>query len=342
MRKSLKYKGMLITLACVWLLSGCANQEKEKKDLLREAGIACMNESDYDGALEAFEAALAQEVGSVDADDIDISYYKAAAQYALGDVEGAKATYDAILELFPKEAYAYFLRGCIYARKGELELAGVDFTNAITYCPKDYELYIQIYENLKAAGDEETAVAYLKKAFSIKGDSVSDLEYRGKLYYLLGEYDNAMEELSAAKDLGSTIVDLYFAQIYATTGRVEEAEQSFDAYFAANEADMESLLAAGTFFLQEERYAEAISYLEQGVATPTGATNQELLRNLTIAYEYNGNFDKAWDVMQTYVGLYPDDEDAKREYVFLKNRQIKEVEEETTEQAESEGEPGAS
>ena len=48
---------------------------------------------------------------------------------------------------------------------------------------------------------------------------------------------------------------------------------------------------------------------------------QELLSNQIIAYEYSGDFTSAWDVVQQYVSLYPDDEAAQREYIFLKNRQ---------------------
>ena len=115
----------------------------------------------------------------------------------------------------------------------------------------------------------------------------------------------------------------------------DSEEACYVAYFEQNEADSESLCRAGAFLLKERRYAEAITYLEQGLACDGAAEKQELMRNLVIAYEYNGNFDKAWELVQNYVTLYPNDEEAQTEYIFLKNRQIKEVPETESEQTSS-------
>lgn len=342
MNKRIRYQYMIAVVAGVCLLSGCSKKAEENKALFREAGIACMEQADYAGAVEAFDAALKQEIGTVDADDIDISYYKAAAQYANGDMEGALATYSAIIDFLPKEADAYYLRGCIYVKKSEIESAKSDYSKAVTYNPKDYELYIHIYENLKGAGEEEAAKEYLNMAFSIKGNAVSDIEYRGRIYCLQGEHENALTELGAAKEQGSVTADLYLAQVYSAMGDAAQAEACYGAYFEQNDADAESLNAAGAFFLEEGRYAEAISYLEQGISDETAAGKQELMRNLVIAYEYHGNFDKAWELIQNYVTLYPNDEEAQTEYVFLKNRQMKEVPEtEGTETESGQTETGA-
>ena len=59
------------------------------------------------------------------------------------------------------------------------------------------------------------------------------------------------------------------------------------------------------------------------VFSGTIPNKRALMHNLIVAYEYNGNFDKAWDVVQEYVTLFPEDTEAQREYVFLKNRQPK-------------------
>ena len=335
MKKRIQYQYFIAVVAGVCLLSGCSKKAEENKALFREAGIACMEQADYAGAIEAFDTALKQKIGTVDADDIDICYYKAAAQNANDDIEGALTTYNAIIDFLPKEADAYYLRGCIYVKKGETENAQEDFSKAITYNPKDYELYIHIYENLSGAGDEDSAKEFLNMAFSIKGNAVSDMEYRGRIYCLLGEYENAIAELEAAKEQGSVTANLYLAQVYTAMGDAEGAEACYAAYFEQNEADSESLCRAGAFLLKERRYAEAITYLEQGLACDGAAEKQELMRNLVIAYEYNGNFDKAWELVQNYVTLYPNDEEAQTEYIFLKNRQIKEVPETESEQTSS-------
>ena len=54
-----------------------------------------------------------------------------------------------------------------------------------------------------------------------------------------------------------------------------------------------------------------------------------LLSNQIIACEYTGDFATAWEVVQEYITLCPDDAAAQREYIFLKNRQVKETVKET-------------
>jgi hypothetical protein len=42
--------------------------------------------------------------------------------------------------------------------------------------------------------------------------------------------------------------------------------------------------------------------------------------NQIAAYEYTGNFKQATVLMEEYLKKYPEDEEAKREYEFLKSR----------------------
>lgn len=73
-----------------------------------------------------------------------------------------------------------------------------DFANAVKYNPDDYELYVGIYENLTGNNMTEEGEEYLNKAFDIKGNSAENLTWRGRIYYLLGQYDNAVKELEGA------------------------------------------------------------------------------------------------------------------------------------------------
>ncbi len=316
---------MLVALMGVCFLTGCSKEAQESRVNYRQEGITYMEQGKYAEAVASFDEALTQKIGGVDADDIDICFYKAAAQYAGGNVEGAIVTYQAIADFLPEEAEAFFHLGCIYIKNGELELAQTNFGQAIKNEASNYELYLNIYENLAAADYVEEAEEYIQKAFLIKGSEVTDNEYRGKMYYLLGEYDNAVTELVAAKEKGSVIADLYLGEVYAARGDAELAESTYEIYLASNPADSVALNAMGDLMLAEERYGEAVSYLEQAYASEVLTNRQEVMRNLVEAYEYNGNFDKAWDMIQAYVELYPEDAKAQTEYIFLENRQEKEA-----------------
>jgi len=255
---------------------------------------------------------------------LDIAYYKAAAQYAGGDTEAAMNTYNAILAFDKKEYRAYYLRGCLYCKQTDIEAAKTDFSNAVNYQSGDYELYINIYENLMSVGETEEAKGYLNRALTIKGEEVSNHEYRGQVYYLLGEYDNAVTELNTALEAGSTYANLYLAKVYDDKGDAVTAEEYLKTYIASAPSDAIALNELGELMLEKELYADAVAYFEQGMSCEVISNKRALMHNLVVAYEFNGNFDKAWEVIQQYVILFPEDEEAQREYIFLKNRQMQE------------------
>ena len=129
-----------------------------------------MQSGDYEGALAAFDGALACCTGKITDLEIDICYYKAAAQYAAQDTEGALETYNAMIDYDGKNANAYYLRGCLKLGTGDTDGAKQDFADAVKYNHSDYELYINIYKNLAAYDLSEEGEAYLNDAFSIKGN----------------------------------------------------------------------------------------------------------------------------------------------------------------------------
>lgn len=336
MKNRFLYRLIVVAILSTSVLTGCGGEQEDSKAVYRSMGIEYMEQGDYVSAIAAFDAALKQEVGTVGADELDIVYYKAAAQYASGDIEAAMATYNAILD-FDKEAYqAYYLRGCLYCKQGNAEAAKTDFANAVKYNSNDYELYLNIYENLVSVSATEEGEAYLKQALSIKGGEATDLEKKGQIYYLLGEYENAVDNLNAALEAGSTYANLYLAKTYDEMGDSATAEEYFKTYIAAVPADAVALNELGEIMLEKGQYAEAVSYFEQGLACEIVPNNRALMHNLVVAYEFNGNFDKAWELVQEYVTLFPEDADAQREYIFLKNRQMQEETEstETTEMTE--------
>lgn len=324
----------IVAVLSIALLAGCGNASAESKATYRQMGIEYMEQGKYTEAIEAFDLALSQEVGTVGADELDISYFKAAAQYASGNAEAAMATYNAIID-FKKDAYeAYYLRGCLYCKQGDAEAAEADFAKAVKYHGNDYELYINIYENLNAAGSGEAGKEYLKQALTISGEEVVNMEYRGQIRYLLGEYENALADLKAALEAGSTYANLYLAKTYEELGDAGAAEEHFKNYIAVVPADAVALNELGEIMLGKAMYAEAVLYFEQGLACEVVPNRGAIMHNLVVAYEYNGNFDKAWELIQQYVTLFPEDEEAQREYIFLKNRQMKEVAEVATDSTE--------
>ena len=318
-KKKLTYITAL-TMLSLTLITGCTNERRENQTAYRQIGINAMESGDYAGAVDAFNSALGQCIGKITENELDICYYKAAAQYASGDSEGAVATYTAIIDYDKKAADAYYLRGCVYLKQGNTESAVSDFDAAVRYNSDDYELYVNIYENLLAYDMTEKGEEYLNKTFDIKGNSAEDYAWRGRIYYYLGQYDNAMTELNSALDKESVIANLYIAQVYEAQGDSENAEVYYQNYVNSGAADSEAMNSLGEIEMAKGNYSGALTYLQQGIAMENVTNRRELMQNLIICYEYTFDFNSAWNVVQEYVQAYPDDARAQREYIFLKNR----------------------
>lgn len=318
-KKKLTYITAL-TMLSLTLITGCTNERRENQTAYRQIGINAMESGDYAGAVDAFNSALGQCIGKITENELDICYYKAAAQYASGDSEGAVATYTAIIDYDKKAADAYYLRGCVYLKQGNTESAVSDFDAAVQYNSDDYELYVNIYENLLAYDMTEKGEEYLNKAFDIKGNSAEDYAWRGRIYYYLGQYDNAMTELNSALDKESVIANLYIAQVYEAQGDSENAEVYYQNYVKSGAADSEAMNSLGEIEMAKGNYSGALTYLQQGIAMENVTNRRELMQNLIICYEYTFDFNSAWNIVQEYVQAYPDDASAQREYIFLKNR----------------------
>ena len=283
------------------LFTGCTNERLEDELDFRKIGINSMQSGDYEGAVAAFNSALSQCVGKITDTELDICYYKAAAQYAGGDIEGALATYQAMIDYDEENGNAYYLHGCLSLKQQDTDTAKKDFANAV---------------NMTEEGEE-----YLNKAFDIKGNSAENLTWRGRIYYLLGQYDNAVKELEGAVKKDSAKANLYLAQVYEAEEDSANAEKYYQAYVDSGTADSVAMNALAEIQMEKGNYEAALEDIRQGLAMDNVTNQQELLSNQIIAYEYSGDFSSAWDVVQQYVSLYSDDEAAQREYIFLKNRQ---------------------
>lgn len=316
------------TVFSAGMLAGCSNERLENELAYRQIGINSMQAGDYADAEAAFSTALEQHIGKITDTELDICYYKAAAQYAGGNLESALNTYQALIDYNDKDGKSYFLRGSLLLETGDTEDALADYEKAVKYLSDDYELYIQIYQNLSAYNLTEEGTEYLTKAFDIKGNTADHLMYRGQIYYLLGEYENAKTELTAAIEKESVEANLYLAQVYDALGDTESAENYYQVYLASGSADSIVMNALGEIEMGKGNYTAALDYIRQGLAMEQTPNKKELMRNEIIACEYTGDFSGAWSVIQEYVSLYPEEESVQREYIFLKNRQG--VQEETT------------
>lgn len=296
------------------------NREREAQQLAyRQEGIAYYEQGDYEKALECFDNALGDSLGSIDDTEMDICFYKARTQYELGDSEGALQTYHAVIE-YNESPKAYFLRGNLYYSMGEEAKALADYDKAVENETADYDLYIAIYEILASKDKVEKGQEILNKALELKGDKAADKVKKGRIHFLLEEHEKAvtlLEEAAKAEAEGY----YYLFLVYDSLENSEKALENLNTYME-KETNLDSykLYEMGTSLLNKSMYESAAECYNKALELEKVPNKQEIMKNLVVTYEKSKNFTSAKEVMKQYIEEYPEDEEALREYTFLETR----------------------
>lgn len=303
----------------VTCLNRALTGNEDKRLTYRGLGIAHMGLGEYDQAVDDFMNALKGSNGLVGKVDYDINYYMALALFKSGDLDAALDIYDAILELDDKQADAHYLRGRVELLKNDKEAALADFDRAVELQSSDYDLYINIYEALDAAGDKQDGENYINMALSRNGRMT---DYQSGLFsYYLGKYDEARQSLEAArKNDESDKLILYLGRSYEALGDINYASTLYREYLDKDPDSASIYNEEGLLFLKQEEYMKALTAFENGLALNDPSYNQSLMFNEAVTYEYLLDFKKAAVLMKEYLAKYPNDEEAQREYIFLSTR----------------------
>ncbi len=310
----------LICMLSFTALGGCSGTDREAQESYRQLGIKQLQEGDYSSAEENFQKALDESLGDIGAIEEDICYYKALCQFKNGDIEGAIETYTALIEYDGKNADAYYLRGSAYLAAESGKKCISDYDQAVKLDGNNYDLYVGIYENLKAAGYEDKGRSYLDTALKQECSDAAEYCGQGYIQYLLGEYETADKLLSEAIEKGSDQAVLYQVKVKKALGEEDTAKSLLESYMEAHPEDADALNEAGIMAVNEEEYEEAVKIFEKAIALDEKGENQQLRLNLIYAYEYSGDFEQAYSLMKSYAKEFPNDETVQKELTFLETR----------------------
>lgn len=292
---------------------------KEDPELVyRGQGLAYMGLVQYENAIRAFENALSNCTSLPGNLEYDINYYMATCYYKLGNLESALEIYDAIIELRPKEKDAFYMRGTIRLEMGLYEEAVKDFDQAVSLDKTDYSLYIDIYSALAASGYTEAGQSYLQSVIDGDSESISNYD-KGRLYFYLENYDYAANYLEQARDDTNPEASLLLGKSYEERGDYNYAISVYSKFLEKNE-DASLYNQLGICQMKMEEYQSALESFQAGMALGNPDLMQTLSFNEICAYEYMGDYQQAAVLMKKYVEIYPDDQEAAREYEFLKTR----------------------
>lgn len=345
-----KITGLIITVVMICMLAGCSDKEKsfldqggdaleafdygtaaamydaaisEGSDLqlaYRGKGMALLGLSRFSEAEQMFLKALSESNGMLKDIDYDIAYYLATAQAKSGKYDEAYDTYSAIIALDDKAKDAYYLRGKVSLCRDDKNSALVDFDQSIILDPQNYDGYIRICKDLTASGYESDGKSYIQRAMNTDYRK-SDYQM-GVFHYYMGEYEEAKSDFENSRGKRKDTKDLivYLGRTYEALGDSNYAASLYVDFLNDHPDETEIYLKLGQNKLVQGDYDGALSAFESGIATNNVEYLQTLKFNRIIAYEYKLDFQKAAVLMKEYLEEYPDDEEAEREYKFLKTR----------------------
>lgn len=301
-------------------LNEASSLDEEERLISRGRGIAYMGLTDYSQAIDCFKESLAASNGMVQNLDFDLNYYLAAAYYKSGDYQSAKSVYDAILALKPKEKKAYFLRGNVLLELGDFDSAKEDFDRVVAMEPNNYDRIISIYEAMEQKGHKTTGQDYLRAALGAGEKQMSAFDC-GRFYYFLEDYQKAYIALEEAKTKGGADSYLYLGKAYEATGDFNYAASVYNSYLGKEGGDARMYNQLGMCEIKRLDYRKALEAFQAGLKLEGNEGQlQDLSFNEIVALEYLGEFDQAKVKIKDYLRKFPDDQNAKREEIFLSTR----------------------
>lgn len=294
-------------------------EEEDEKLLARGKGIAYMGLTQYPEAEACFLEALSYSNGIVEEVDYDINLYLAAVYTKTEQYAKAEQIYNGILALRPKDVEVLFLRGSARLYLGNYAEAKEDMDKVVEMDGKNFERIIQIYELMAAGGYKDSGQGYLTDALQTYENEMSYFE-KGRMFFYMGEYKRAYLALEEAKNEGGVEAYLYLGKAYEATGDYNYAESVYNSYLTKVGEDARIYNQLGLCEARKGEYADALEAFRAGLELEELTMKQVLMFNEIVAYEHLGDFEQASALLKKYMTAYPDDVLAEREMEFLSTR----------------------
>ena len=151
------------------------------------------------------------------------------------DAEEALSKADQLSTKTDDKAYVYFLRGDLYQRQKNFDQAESEFKKVLASTPPtDPQAAATLnylgYMNADRGVKLDESLNYIKQALSFEPNNPAYLDSLGWVYFKLGKYDQAEDNLNkAAAHMGSDpTVQEHLGDLYQKTGRLKLAAAHWD------------------------------------------------------------------------------------------------------------------
>lgn len=286
---------------------------------LRGAGIASLRLGAYQEAVDYFTQALDHDKtgGSLEQ---DILSYRATAELKAGLLEDAMSDCQTLASDYNMTGDTYFLTGSVALAMDGYDEAEANFQQAYGEEP-DYQMAVRIYEAYAERDMEADGTRYLEAVLETEPGNAQDYCQRGRIYYYMEDYDNARKELTKASEKGSAEAELLLGMVCLAQGDTAAARSMYQDYLNLEEVSKApGYNGMALCDLADGDPDSALANIASGLEYAEMDEMQELLFNEIVAYEKKLDFSTAYTKAQEYVKMYPDDEEAQKELIFLKSR----------------------
>ena len=285
----------------------------------RGSGIVKLRTGDYQGAIDDLTNALNDEKTGK-SDRKDLLEYRAAAELKAELYDQAMADCQTLAEDYSLNANDYYLTGCVALAMDSYDEASSNFSEAYG-SDSTYEMAIQIYEAYLGQDMEADGTRYLEAALKTEAKTADDYCERGKVYYYMDDYENAMTELTTAADKGSTEATLILGMVYMAQGDTSNARSFYQQYIDADGDDpAKGYNGLALCDISDGDYDSALQNISQGLGDATSDEMRDLLFNEIVVYEKKLDLSTALSKAQEYVQTFKDDDAAAKELTFLQSR----------------------
>jgi tetratricopeptide (TPR) repeat protein len=224
------------------------------ESLLSQAVQACPVDSEarrnyaetlwHRGAVNEAAAQL-EEARRVAADDTSLAVRTGELYLSMGQVDRALKLADQTLDLDPKAAEAWVLRGRAQESTGHIREALADYQRSLGYCPGNPDVLLRVAEAYRQLHQPERALTVLQNlgdSFPAGEEPQNLLHLQGLALMALGRPNDAVESLTLAAGRGKPTAGIlcHLAEAQLLSGHQAEASAAVAQALLLEPDDLES------------------------------------------------------------------------------------------------------
>lgn len=301
-------------------LRGALDVEGDRAQALRAIGVIYYKQGKYTNAIKnlnnALDAADHEKAGSSFV--ADTAMYLAGAYLKNGDSAKADKLYDKLLGT-GEAGKAYVMKGTILLQQGSISDAEEAFGRA-THYDSGFDIYLQIYDAYNSIDREADGAEYLKTAMQKEPGSEEEYYTAGKIAYLLGDYEKAIDYLGRTDKTYEEAADALLLKSYLEAGDPDKASEFFRSWTSDGEHRALGQCGLAILDMDDENYDSALTRIEDGLSSAEGTVRAALLYNEIVCYERKGDFGTAKSKTAGAASEFPDNQNIERENTFLSSR----------------------